>query len=64
MDTARAIMEKHMAYLEYIQSSSQTVDGIMKERKELIQVNVYYYTQWQNGYEHVSHHPFFIIFII
>ncbi|CAO3599205.1 unnamed protein product [Absidia cylindrospora] len=37
MDTARSIMEKHMAYLEYIQSSSRIVDGIMKERKELIQ---------------------------
>ncbi|ORZ08138.1 hypothetical protein BCR42DRAFT_442313 [Absidia repens] len=37
MDTARSIMEKHMAYLEYIQSSSQIVDNIMKERKQLIQ---------------------------
>ncbi|ORY99814.1 microtubule associated protein-domain-containing protein [Absidia repens] len=37
MDTVHLIIDKHMNYLEHIQSSSYIVSTIMKERKELIQ---------------------------
>lgn len=38
MDTVHLIVDNHIAYLKNILSSSQTVSGIMKDRKDLIQV--------------------------